>query len=223
MTPALTGNLPGSGTPAEPGPRDQADGGSSDRSEIPYTLIDQARSGNQAACRKLIEALQRPIFATIYRFLGRGFSSDVEDIAQDVLVKIFRSLDRFDPTRGVQFTTWAYAVVRNHCLDVRKKKSCVRLSLSSREDDEGQIEVPDPGLTPEDRVLDAELGRQVERALDALDDDQRQTFILKEYQGLDCEQIAQVMGTATGTVKSRLFRARAILRRHLAPYLEAGC
>lgn len=226
MNPSLIGNATDTGTGSTTeagGPRPHEQRSQCPRAksmtEIPFSLIDRARSGDQTACRQIIEALERPVFATIHRFLGRQFSGEVEDIAQEVFVKVFRSLDRFDPTRGFRFTTWVYALIRNHCFDVRKKKRCVRLSLTSPDDGEGQMDVPDRGLAPERGVLDAELGRQIELALDALDVAQREAFILKEYQGLDCEEIAEVMGTATGTVKSRLSRARVVLRSRLAPYL----
>lgn len=225
MTPSLTGTRNGTGITTEGDARDRAGSGTrarggESRTEIPFSLIDRARSKDQAACRQIVEALERPVFATIHRFLGRRFSGQVEDIAQEVFVKVFRSLERFDPDRGFKFTTWVYALIRNHCFDVSKKKHCIPVSLTSRDDGEGQMDVPDRGRSPERGVLDAELGHQIELALDALDDAQRQAFILKEYQGLDCDEIGEVMGTATGTVKSRLFRARVILRSRLAPYLE---
>ncbi len=185
--------------------------------------IARAQQGDEQATREIIEFLHRPVIATIYRFLGSRFQSEVEDIAQDIFMKIFRSIERFDPERGVKFTTWIFTFVRNHCFDVLKKKRLPSSSLSSRDEGEGQISLPDPAASePVYKAENQELGLKIEEALEQLGEDQRMVFILREYEGLDYGSISRVTGVSEGTVKSRLHRAKESLRHRLAPYMRTG-
>ena len=90
--------------------------------DIDNDVVKRAQQGDEAASRIIIESMHRPILATIYRFLGSRYRPELEDIAQDIFMKVFRAIDRFDPERGVKFTTWVYTFVRNHCFDVLKKR-----------------------------------------------------------------------------------------------------
>ena len=191
--------------------------------DLEAETVLRAQRGDEAACRTIIEELHRPILATIYRFLGSRFRSDVEDIAQDVFLKVFRSIDRFDADRGVKFTTWVYTFVRNHCFDVLKKRRLLTRSLSSVGDDDRPRDLPDErAQQPTQAAENTELGEKIELALASLGEDQRMTFVLREYEGLDYGAIAEVMGVSEGTIKSRLHRAKASLRDRLAPYLGTG-
>jgi len=191
--------------------------------DLDLQTIALAQQGDEGASRTIIESLHRPVIATIYRFLGSRFQSEVEDIAQEIFLKIFRSIERFDPERGVKFTTWIYTFVRNHCFDVLKKRRLKTTSLSPRDEEAGQITIPDPGSpTPEFAAQNVELGQKIEEALALLGEDQRMVFILREYEGLDYGSISRVTGVSEGTVKSRLHRAKESLRHRLAPYMRTG-
>ena len=190
---------------------------------LEHSTVALAQGGDQDACRTIIEVLHRPVLATIYRFLGPRFHSQVEDIAQDIFLKVFRSIERFDAHRGVKFTTWVYTFVRNHCFDVLKKRRLTTTSLTATTDEEGQRDITDaaapaPATTAENR----ELGQKIGEALAGLGEDQRMVFVLREYEGLEYAAIADVMGVSEGTVKSRLHRAKQALRNRLSPYLTAG-
>ncbi len=188
--------------------------------DLDPAVITQAQGGDQDACRTLIEGLHRPVIATIYRFLGPRFHSQVEDIAQDIFLKVFRSIDRFDADRGVKFTTWVYTFVRNHCFDVLKKRRLSTTSLTTWTD-ESQRDIPDEAvLAPTTAAENSELGRKIGEALESLGEDQRMAFVLREYEGLEYAAIAEVMGVSEGTVKSRLHRAKQALRNRLSPYLR---
>lgn len=182
----------------------------------------RAQAGDQLACRAIVEAMHRPVLATIHRFLGRRHAADAEDIAQEIFLKVFRSLHRFDPDRGVKFTTWAYTFVRNQCFDVLKKRRLPMTALHGG-DDQRPLEPEDrDSPQPEARLLDAELGERIEAALQTLNEDQRLAFILREYEGLDYHSIAGILGVSEGTLKSRLHRAKEAMRDRLAPFLRAG-
>jgi RNA polymerase sigma-70 factor, ECF subfamily len=190
--------------------------------EITNELVLKAQSGDEDANRAIVEGLHRPVIATIYRFLGPGFRREVEDLAQEVFLKVFRALDKFDPSRA-KFTTWVYTFVRNHCFDVMKKRRLKTTSLHAVGADESDRDFPDQReLQPTEDLENTELGRRIGEALATLGEDQRMVFILREYESLDYREIASITGVNEGTVKSRLFRAKESLRKQLAPYLEAG-
>ncbi|MEZ5987881.1 MAG: sigma-70 family RNA polymerase sigma factor [Planctomycetota bacterium] len=191
--------------------------------DIPYETVALAASGDQEACRSIVEALHRPMLSTIHRFLGRRFAEEVEDVAQEVFLKVFRTLDRFDPGRGVKFSTWVFTFVRNHCFDVLKKK---RLRTISMQEDGADGEVRSWELEdgterrPEHLTLSAELGDEIEKAMATLNEEQRMVFILREFEQLDLRSIAEIMDCSEGTVKSRLHRAKEAMKQRLAPYLR---
>ncbi|MCB9878226.1 MAG: sigma-70 family RNA polymerase sigma factor [Planctomycetes bacterium] len=190
--------------------------------EITDDLVRRAQQGDEAASRAIVEALHRPVIATVYRFLGTGWRREIEDLAQEVFLKVFRAIDKFDPTRA-KFTTWVYTFVRNHCFDVLKKRRLKTSSLHAVDDDERQRDFADRReLLPDQDSENQELGRRIGEALATLGEDQRMVFILREYESLDYREIAAITGVNEGTVKSRLFRAKESLRKQLQPYLEAG-
>ncbi len=194
----------------------------SDRvTDIPNQVVFAAQQGDQAAAHTIVEALHRPVIATIFRFLGPRYRRDVEDLAQEVFLKVFRALGNFDPSRA-KFTTWVYTFVRNHCFDVLKKKRLPTASLTAGPDESQRDLTDGRELRPAQDAENQELGRRIGEALAALGEDQRMVFILREYEDLDYREIAAITGVSEGTVKSRLFRAKESLRQHLAPYLEAG-
>ncbi|MBK8976880.1 MAG: sigma-70 family RNA polymerase sigma factor [Planctomycetes bacterium] len=190
--------------------------------DIEPQVIARAQAGEDDACRIIIERLHRPLLATVHRFLGSRFRAEVEDLTQEVFVKIFRAIERFDGSRGVKFTTWAYTFVRNHCFDFLKRRRLTTVPFAV-DDDERTFEPADQGAAePRSAAENQELGRKIEEALQTLGPDQRLAFVLREYEGLDYGAIAEVTGVSEGTVKSRLHRAKEALRERLSPYLKAG-
>lgn len=186
------------------------------------TLVRAAQDGDEAASRTIVEELHRPVIATIFRFLGPGWRREVEDIAQEVFLKVFRALHSFDPSRA-KFTTWVYTFVRNHCYDVLKRRRLPTTSLHAVGDDEPARDVADGReLLPSACLENQELGRRIAEALGTLGEDQRMVFVLREYEHLEYREIADITGVNEGTVKSRLFRAKEALRAELAPWLKAG-
>jgi len=187
--------------------------------ELTDNVVRLAQQGDETACRAVIEALHRPVIATIHRFLGPRYRNEVEDIAQDVFLKVFRALPQFDSARA-RFTTWVWTFVRNHCYDVLKKRRIPTASLTAAEGEAPRDPVDLRELRPHRDSENQELGRQIEQALAELGEDQRLAFILREYEGLDYAAIASVTGVGEGTVKSRLARARESLRARLQPWLQ---
>ena len=182
--------------------------------EIPREMILRAQEGDEAAGRALVEALQRPVIGTIYRLLGPARPRDVEAIAEQVFLAMFRALPRFDDSCS-SFTAWVYAFVRDHCSGLPDTHMASPASYQVDGDEGAHFE-----LQHHQDVERAELGRRVVEALATLGEEQRTVFVLREYERLGYREIAAITGVHEGTVKSRLARAKASMRRQLQPYLE---
>ena len=186
--------------------------------EITSDIVLRAREGEEAATRAVVEALQRPVLATISRFLGIAHRDEVEDIAEEVFLKVFRSIRDFDVTGG-SFPTWVYGIVRDHCYEVLKQRAP---ASPRRPTSHGEGATSAGGeLQPHQDIDNLELCRRIEEALASLSEDQRMAFVLREYEHLSYGEIASITGVHEGVVKSRLARAKASMHQQLRPYLES--
>lgn len=180
-------------------------------------IILLAQQGDQEASRQIIDDLHRPILGFAYRILGPGYRGEMEDITQEIFLRLFRAIDRFDIGRGVKFTTWVFTFVRNYCLDILKKRRFRTVSLTSRNADEEQWSLEDErGIGPERQARSQEIRDKLDDALEQIGAEQRDVFVMREQQGMDYNEIATRIGVPEGTVKSRLHRARLALRGLLA-------
>ena len=177
-------------------------------------LIDRSKAGDMQAFNLLIERYEQPVYAVCYRLLG---DADAADATQETFLSAFRGIQGY---RGGSFIAWLLRIARNECYDqlrARKRRSHVSLTglaTGTQPGDQGQVtrEVPDRGEAPDARVLRAELGREIQRRLAELPEDQRLAIILSDIEGYNHEEIAAVTGWRPGTLKSRLSRGRARLR-----------
>lgn len=171
-------------------------------------LLGRARAGEEAAFRVLYERHRTPLFRFAYRLLGSVEAA--EDATHDCFLSLLRDSTRFDATRA-SLRTYLFAAVRNQSL----KRLAVRGEEISSDDD--NVEATNAERTPEPlrHVLAAEVGREVRRAVGELPTLQREAILLFEYEELSLAEIAEVTGADIGTIKSRLHRARARLRKSL--------
>ncbi len=189
--------------------------------EIDCDIVVRAQAGDEAACRTILMELHRPVIGMIRRFLGPCHLEPVEDVAQEVFLRVFRSIARFDVERGVRFSTWVFSITRNYCFDVSRRP---RLNVRSLEGRDGTTdEIDDPAAHHALVALERhELGTVIHDAVARLSEDYRVAFVMREYEGLPYREIAHAVGANVGTVKTRLHRARKALRVHLSPYLSAA-
>lgn len=190
-------------------------------------LVERVQSGDAGAYEVLIKRYQHRVYAHVVRLTGSP--EEAADLTQDVLVKVYCSLNRF---RGqASFQTWLYRVATNLCVDRhrrRQRSPQVAQSLeTAREDgDEPALEPPDWDRNPERSALTGELQTKVREAIRQLSDKLRPVVVMHDLEGLSYEEIAAALQIPLGTVKSRLFNARAALKESLRPYLgpepEAG-
>lgn len=177
-------------------------------------LVRQAQSGDTAAYEELVRIHQPRLLAVVGGILRRN--QDVEDIAQQVLVKAYLSLKRFDLRSA--FGTWLYKIAVNECWDYFRKKKVRRMVYEADLSDEQlrQIEtVPahTGGATRsrEDAASRAEQRQLLDRLLDELDETDRTMLVMKEVSGFTVEEIGEIFGLNVNTVKVRMFRARGRL------------
>jgi RNA polymerase sigma-70 factor, ECF subfamily len=170
-------------------------------------LVRQAQKGDKAAFESLVQRHQHRVFAVARGILKRH--EDVEDIAQQVFVKAYFSLKRFD--QRAAFSTWLYKITVNECWDLLRRKKTRPLVYESdfSEEQSRQYSAPEheASQTPDtsDRMA---MRERLENLLSQLDKRDRAMLVLKEVQGFSVEEIAESMGLNSNTVKVRLFRAR---------------
>jgi len=178
-------------------------------------LMAGAARGDIAAFEQLVERHQALVIGTVGRMLGNN--SDVEDVAQQVFVRVWKSAGRYRPT--AKFTTWLLTITRNLVFnEARRRKRHPGDLLDVHEGEEALVD--SAGRIPDEQLLEAELQREIDRAIFALPEKQRMAVVLRRYEDKSYEEIGAVLGLSIAAVKSLLFRARTELRAALNRYLE---
>jgi len=178
-------------------------------------LLERSKAGDIAAFETLIEAYQKKIFNLAYRIVGNY--DDAGDLAQEALIRIFRSIVNFKEQSS--FSTWVYRITTNVCLDdIRKKKNRKVLSLDEEihvEDGEMKRQIMSDDPLPDEVAEKEELRHLVNSAIKGLPEEQRLVITLRDIQGLTYDEISEILDCPSGTVKSRINRARQALKNVL--------
>ena len=181
-------------------------------------FIEQAQEGDAVAFEALVKKYDRQILRLIFQMVNH--IQDAEDVYQEVFVRVYRKLNRFQFRS--EFSTWLYRVAVNTCINFRKKKMRQKNIESGEPDGEfgdgWEKSLPEKSHNPEEQILNKELSRQINTAIDQLSDKQRTVFILRHYHGQKLKEIAGIMECKEGTVKNYLFRATQKMRQQLEPY-----
>jgi RNA polymerase sigma-70 factor (ECF subfamily) len=190
--------------------------GRSDEDTEDVRLMQLVAEGDTSAFEQLIERHQGLVAGTVARMLGSN--SDVEDIAQQVFIRVWKSARRYVPR--AKFTTWLLKITRNLVFnELRRSKRHAHVPLQS---EPGAEETPlkdETNPAPDASLLETELQRAIEEAIMQLPESQRMALVLRRYEQLSYEQIAEVLNLSVPAVKSVLFRARTELRTRLSKYL----
>jgi RNA polymerase sigma-70 factor (ECF subfamily) len=175
-------------------------------------LVARSIGGDTDSFNQLVQRWERPIYALAYRTLGR--EEDARDVCQETFLRAFRSLPGF---RGqAKFSSWLYRIALNLCRDWLRRER--RTPVVPAPEGVDVIELAGevgPSESVEDLVTRRALGALVQRAMATLSEEQRTTIILKEYQGLTFQEIADLQGCPLSTVKTRLYQGLTVLRREL--------
>lgn len=187
-------------------------------------LVQKWRQGDQKAVERLVGKYQNRIYNVILKICRNP--DDAAELTQDTFVKIIESIDGFQGRSS--FYTWAFRIAVNLTLNFRKRKMSPRftsLDASDAQPDERSSalsmvlldeKTPQPAEIAENR----ELCEIVQKAINALDEEHRTIIVLRDIEGMNYEQIADVLAVELGTVKSRLSRARAALRQILEAFVR---
>jgi RNA polymerase sigma-70 factor, ECF subfamily len=168
-------------------------------------LIDACRAGHPAAFDVIVERHRRSVYQLCYRFVGNH--EDASDLSQDVFFRVYRALGTF--RGGSSFATWLYRIGVNACLNRVSAKKPPTEELDARQHVDTRTE------SPSERVLREERGVRVREAITRLPPKQRATLVLRMYQELSHEEIADVLGSSVGAVKANFFHALGNLKKLL--------
>jgi RNA polymerase sigma-70 factor (ECF subfamily) len=185
-------------------------------------LMMRFQSGDRAAFTRLVRKHKTPIYNFIYRLVRSGNAA--EDLTQDVFVKVVQSAADFK--HESRFSTWAYAIARNICIDhLRKMSFRQHPSLDQAQGEAGEGPTlldrtadAHPSAAVERSAIGSEVGRRIARCVEELPQEQREVFLLREVANLPFKDIATVTGVPENTVKSRMRYALERLQENLSEY-----
>jgi RNA polymerase sigma-70 factor (ECF subfamily) len=181
-------------------------------------LMGLIGAGDEGAFEQLVERHQRLVIGTVGRMLGTG--SDAEDIAQQVFVRVWKNAKRYEPR--AKFTTWLLKITRNLVFnELRRRSRHPQVPLQSESEEEERPLKDEHAVAPDASLLEHELQAAVDAAIAELPETQRMAVILRRYEELSYEEIAEALDQSVSAVKSLLFRARTELRQSLQRYLSS--
>jgi len=184
-------------------------------------VVSAFLEGESRAFDELVNRYQNRLLNFVYRTTGDR--ERAEDLVQEVFVRVYRHIHRFDRSR--KFSTWIYTIASNLAKNELRNRSRNPLVLFQTirrnwEDDDRPLQFEDPGTRPDDLYRKRHLREVVEDAVEKLPPHHRNVFVLRELEGKSYEEIAEITSCNLGTVKSRLNRARNAFASLVAPSLE---
>ena len=176
-------------------------------------LVKGCLAGDHAAWETIVRQHHQRIYNLAYRFTGRF--EEAEDLAQEIFLKVYRSLGSYRPQSGA-LITWMVRIGRNHLIDHYRKFRTERSRTDSLEVEyEKAEENPARYAGPEEALEQRELSERVHRALLRISEDLREVVILRDLEEFSYDEIAEILKVPVGTVKSRINRGRIELARIL--------
>ena len=185
------------------------------------SIIAELKSGSEEAYAWLIDRFHQPVYALVYRMLNDP--ADAADTTQEVFLKVFRGIRRFHGEASLK--TWIYRIAIHEASNHRRWWFRHKGRETSMDRDATQTSAlresfVDPGRSPFERAAEEEVRAKVEAELRLVPEPYRSAVILRDIEGLSYEEIAEILQTSLGTVKSRLTRGREALKKRLAAYAQ---
>lgn len=187
-------------------------------------LMERYRKGEVRAFELLLERHGKAVFNFILRY--HGDVTTAEDLTQEVFLRVVRGASQFE--RRSSFRTWVFSIARNICVDWLRRQRHRRMASLDQplgdDPDAGKLldTVADEAPLEDRRAMDQQFTEELGKALETLNPDQREVFVLRELRGLSFAEIAEVVDCPVNTVKSRMRYALESLRVSLAPFREAA-
>lgn len=183
------------------------------------SLIEKCRKQDVEAFGRFVDLYQIRVMGFIRRMVISHDES--QDLTQEVFIRAYQNFPRFDNRSSAK--TWLFRIAYNLCVDRSRKVSRTPVEVGMAPgDSEEWIDVPDTRWEPEKLILDGELSDVVERGISSMSEKLRGVLLLHDREDASYEEIAETLGVPVGTVKSRLFLARAHLQKYLQAYVEGG-
>jgi len=177
-------------------------------------VIKECLEGKEGAWRMLVDAYSRKVFNMAYQFAGSR--EEAEDLTQDIFIKLYRALPRYDMAKN--FTAWLLTLAKNHLIDSYRR---TKWEKAHRDAFDEHLTSPNPAEDPEASLLREASRKAVWKGLNSLTPETRMAIILRDIQGKSYEEVAAIMSIPIGTVKSRINRGRLELARILSPGKES--
>ena len=177
--------------------------------------IRRCKRGEEAAFTEILGRYRGPIYNLCYRMTRNA--EDARDLAQEVFIKVFSLLDRFD--ENYAFSSWLFRIATNHCIDHLRRNRLRFMSLDAgvgQDGEEYELQLPSPGPEPDTVIQRKEALERLEEVIDALPPHYKAITLLRHDQQLSYEEIAEVLSLPLGTVKARIHRARQQIQQMLA-------
>jgi RNA polymerase sigma-70 factor (ECF subfamily) len=180
-------------------------------------LVQAVLDGDRDAFAHLVERYQGRLVNYLFRLVRDV--DEAHDVAQEVFLKVYQALDRFDPR--FRFSTWLFRVGQNAAIDVLRKRRLKLVSLSRQDDgEEGrEWELPSAERGPYGALRNVERAAAIERAVGELPEEYRELISLRHFGELSYDEIASLKDMPLGTVKNKLFRGRQMLKEKLSGFL----
>jgi RNA polymerase sigma-70 factor, ECF subfamily len=212
-------NFPSGGAASSPQDEPEPESSLAESDEASdITLMLRVRDGDLEAFETLVARHQHSVVGTAAKMLGGA--ADAEDIGQQVFVRVWKHAARYQPS--AKFTTWLMTITRNLVFnELRRRRRSQQVSMDADEGDTIRHQfVDEQAAPPSEEILDSELQEAIDAAIASLPETQRLAIVLRRYESMPYEEIAEVLKTSVPAVKSILFRARAELKARLKKYLE---
>lgn len=185
-------------------------------------IIFDARNGDKKAFELLVQEYQNKIYTLCYRYVGN--QEDAKDLAQEVFIKLYRNIGKFEGRSS--FSTWLYQIAGNTCKDfLRKAKTKTEFSLEEEVISNGESFTPQvlkDNNTPDIQYEDKEKIALLKDAISKLNPEYKMVLVMREFQDLSYEEIAERTNTSIGTVKSRINRGRNVLKKIFSDRMEGS-
>jgi RNA polymerase sigma-70 factor, ECF subfamily len=184
------------------------------------TLVERILGGERDLFTTLVGRYEKRLINYVYRITHRY--EEAHDLAQEIFVKVYLALDRYDPK--YQFSTWLFRIAQNSAIDALRKKSISEVPLARPMTDEEpsgkEREFADDGISPYRALKNKQLSAAIDHAVSQLPSDYRELIQLRHFAELSYEEIASMKKLPLGTVKNKLFRARNLLKESLGSFVE---
>jgi len=182
-------------------------------------LVEAVLAGQRERFGDLVDRYQGRLVNYLYRLLRSV--EDAHELAQEVFLKVYQALDRYDPR--YRFSTWIFRVAQNAAIDQIRKRRIKMVSFEGREDADGETREWEPASSdrgPYGDLRNVERGGAIQESIDNLPWEYRELIVLRHFADLSYDEIAKLKEMPLGTVKNKLFRARQMLKEELVDYLE---